>query len=170
MSFDAGLSFQPNAQPSQQNAGGDAGPTDRGANPVQDAIRILSLRLPRVVGQAPTSGALLNGPGMAGLGAGFAGNPANFMALLQRFISGQGGPGTPAGAIPNVGFVNPNQGQPQPTQGSIGASMPQWQGQTQNTGITGLGNFNTSPQFSGTNNADLPLGGLKGPFNFLPKG
>lgn len=82
-----GLSFAPmggNRQIPGSAAGGSqpAGPV----NPIQDAIRVLSLKIPKVVGAAaPAPQALLNSPGMAGAGP-TGGLPSNLQAMLSSFF------------------------------------------------------------------------------------
>lgn len=94
---DLGLSFMPNAQPNQPGQG-----PQPGVEPVQNAIRILSLRLPKVVGGgAFAPGALLNG-------AGAQGNPFTQTAFAQTQKLGSdplGGLGNlpgPSGSGPSV--------------------------------------------------------------------
>ena len=67
MADDYGLSFSPLTQ--GQNRTGQASPSGGGSqNPVQDAIRTLSYRVPRTVGaQSPIPQALLSAPGGQGL-------------------------------------------------------------------------------------------------------
>ena len=90
-----GQSFQPGAENGQQQQNGSRRP------PVQEAIRLLSLRLPTVVGArgiAPQQ--LLQGQGSAGLGGG----PMSLGAALEwlrKLMSGQGEMGTP----PELGSV-----------------------------------------------------------------
>jgi hypothetical protein len=92
-----GISFIPSADqaangPQQGNLEGD----------LSQAFKILSLRLPRILGaRAPASSTLLNGPGSAGLPNG--GNP--YAAVIQALLGTKTGTGTvPA---PNVRYNDP---------------------------------------------------------------
>jgi len=93
-----GLSFAPGQDEMTQRQNG-AGPS---TSPIQEAIRVLSLRMPRVLGaSSPAPAALLSGPGSQGLG-GHPGNPI-IEQLLRALLGGQtsGGPmdGLPGGAM-----------------------------------------------------------------------
>src|SRR5690348_4052045 len=79
-----GLSFSP-TQSNGPNANGQDG---RGtASPVMDAIKILSFRVPQILGpNAPVAPGLLGGPGGAGP-SGFD-NSAMVLQFLQRFFGG----------------------------------------------------------------------------------
>lgn len=115
-----GLSFSPFNTAQPQNVQGAGQP---GAAPsAQDAIRVLSLRLPRVVGAgALAPGPLLNAPG----GAAFGGSGFNLEQLLQLLFGqrpGQMGiePGTmrqpmtsPMGSLFG-GAMMPQPGLPMP--------------------------------------------------------
>lgn len=95
---DLGVSFSPFNQP----AAGKAQPVGAAGQPVQDAIKILSLRVPTTVGAssgAPQS--LLGGPtalgsqlnSFAALGGGQAGQVGNIQEFLRRILLGnQGAP------------------------------------------------------------------------------
>ena len=74
-----------------------------GAPPLQQAIKLLSLRLPRVAGaNALAPGPLLNAPGGGGLGA------PPLQALLQRLFGPQSGPmKIPFGQMPGAGGFIP---------------------------------------------------------------
>jgi hypothetical protein len=112
-----GVSFLP---------GGDASytrPTSGNASPIQEAIKVLSLRVPRVVGSTPlTPLALLTGQGGGGL-------PSGLVETLLRSL-------TPPAGTPPVASVPTQQTQgqapsmglgtaPQPVQPSIlGAPSP----------------------------------------------
>ncbi len=88
-----GVSFVPGGQGDPQNRSqqGEAS----GAAPLQQAIQMLSLRLPRVVGaNAMAPGQLLNAPG----GMGGSGNP--LLEALLRLAGMAGGGGMPSG-MPN---------------------------------------------------------------------
>lgn len=117
-----GRSFAPNSDQMSQRPPGGAG-----QSPVQEAVRVLSLRLPRVVGaSAPAPGALMGGMGGQGL-AGPTSNPI-VQQLMQMILGGQtaqqggaipglpvpgGMPSMPAsmgGFTPNIGFNTPGGG------------------------------------------------------------
>lgn len=85
-----GVSFVPGGQgdPLNRQQQGEAS----GAPPLQQAIQMLSLRLPRVVGaNALAPGQLLNAPG----GMGGSGNP--LLEALLRLAGMGGGSGSPGG-------------------------------------------------------------------------
>jgi hypothetical protein len=96
----------------QQQAGGSA------ISPVQEAIKLLSLRIPRFQGPTPIPQALLTAPGIAGLPTapgmpgtgGVEGNP--LQQLLFRMIQGGFGGNQPAG----VGSFGAPPPRPAPTQ------------------------------------------------------
>src|SRR5690606_20872142 len=86
----SGESFAPLARENGQNAG----PARRGAAPIQEAIRVLNLRVPSVVGaRALSPQALLSAPGSAGIP-----NAAGVQIeqLLRRIFGQAGIPGLPA--------------------------------------------------------------------------
>jgi hypothetical protein len=88
-----GISFAPTGQPGQ-GTGGATGPSE--SSPVADAIKVLSLRIPRVVGPGGLApGGLLNGMGGGGM-QGMSGVPGGLEELLRRLF-GQGGAQTGAG-------------------------------------------------------------------------
>jgi hypothetical protein len=101
-------------------------------SPVQEAIKLLSLRLPRYVGQgSPIPQGLLSSPGMAGLQGGMpgmAGQQGNPIAeMLMRMISGGfGGSGSqmtqPFGAPPPKVVPGVNEGEPAPGSFSPGSA------------------------------------------------
>jgi hypothetical protein len=82
-----GLSFQPGAEnPNQPQR--PEGPGGLGGSPLASVVRLLSLRLPTVLGaQAPAPGRLLQSPGSQGI------NPQALL-WLQRLLGGgpMGGP------------------------------------------------------------------------------
>lgn len=83
-----GLSFAPTAQNQAQTQNGG------GLSPVQQAIKILSLRIPQNTGPSGISpNALLTGPGSAGLGS--AGGGVDLLAFLRRLLQ----PGMQAGTL-----------------------------------------------------------------------
>lgn len=96
MPNDFGISFSP-----FDNQRNTARPGQSGAAPSpQEAIKILSLHVPRVVGSAsPIPGALLNAPGSAGLGGPGTAQAPNLglEELLRRLFGGGAQPG--AGGI-----------------------------------------------------------------------
>ena len=95
-----GINFVPGQEDQQRQPGGEPGPQ---VSPLQQAIRTLSLRLPRVGGaQALAPGALLNAPGGAGL-AGMGGMTLEQL-LMQLFGGG------PAAAGGNAGAAGPQGG------------------------------------------------------------
>ena len=162
MSFDAGLSFQPGQAP-QQGAMGRGG----SANPVQDAIRVLSLRFPTLSGGAnpfPQAGA----PGSQGIGQ------QGFAQLLQQLIRnmGQGMPAAPGqsgmnslpapttapGILPGDRPQAPAGGYQGNFSGSASFDPSQ---RSPNTGINGGGN----PSYSGPT-PGVDQGGLKPPVGF----
>lgn len=129
-----GISFLPSQE--NQAAGLKQGQME---GDLGEAFKILSLRLPRVVGaKAPTPGANLGGDGASGLsglssgidGGGFNPNAAMFEALIKAMLQGGGGQtfdngtgltpmntsGTTGGASsilrPKIGFIN--AGEPAP--------------------------------------------------------
>lgn len=86
-----GLSFVPGQQADQTRKPGAPG-AGAAVSPIQQAIQMLSLRLPRVTGaQGLAPGPLLNAPGGGGFGGG-----GGIDALL-RLLFGMGGPMNPAG-------------------------------------------------------------------------
>lgn len=99
-----GASFQPGL-----NDNGDEERRRRNAG-VQEAIKVLSLRMPRVVGaSAPAPSALLNAPGSGG-------NPqidSVVNQILQR-VMGSGGQ-APTNAAPSVPMSAPSATRPSPT-------------------------------------------------------
>lgn len=117
-----GISFQPGTQ---QGAA---------SNPVQEAVQLLSLRLPTVVGArgiAPQ--ALLNGQGSAGMGS--MGSPNAAIDLLQKLLMQSraqtppmpGGPNQPPMdlmAMLSRGGGGSGNNQPQPSQGQAPSPSP----------------------------------------------
>jgi hypothetical protein len=87
-----GASFAPGQDPNQQQQGSQG-------VPLQEAIRLLALRLPRVFGaQAVSPGALLSGPGGSALG-----NPLAAL-VLQSLMPAMGQePPSPQQASPSPG-------------------------------------------------------------------
>lgn len=146
-----GQSFAPLGDPNnptrQQGGNGQA------SNPVQEAIRVLSLRLPRVLGAGtPAPGVLLNSPGgsmLPGLPGATGGAPANPLTTILRQLFGPtvGAPsmmGAPApmqqsAPPPNVEYGNeppkaptltaaplPPMPEPEPVQAPVFVPRPQF--------------------------------------------
>jgi len=166
MAFDAGLSFGPGQDPRQANAGGDAGPSNRGMSPIQDAIRILSLKIPHGGGMpGAVNPMLLNGQGAGGFGPGgmgsFGPNQNSFMQFLARYMVGQGN--APSAPTPNVtpGIVQGDH-VPPPQVGyqippNLGGGMTFDPSQrSPNTGVNGGANTNTSPVGGGAGSFTAP--------------
>jgi hypothetical protein len=79
MAFDYGLSFQPGTD------SGTGQGSEPATSPLQSAVKLLSLRLPSVVGaQALAPDALLRSSGSAGLGDG--GSPDAMLELLRKLL------------------------------------------------------------------------------------
>jgi hypothetical protein len=156
MAFDAGLSFGPNqAGPGgKQSLTGDAGPGGP-SNPVQDAIRVLSLRIPKMA-NSPFPQAMA--PGMGGVG------PQGFAMLLQHLMGGlgqQGSMGSAPAPTTTPGIV-PGDNIPRPPNGYAGPGTSFDPSQrSPNTGFNGGGN----PSFSGPT-PGVDQGGLKPPTSF----
>lgn len=100
---DLGMSFSPFNQDASGKA--QAGQT-AGAAPVQDAIKILSLRTPTVVGaSAAAPQALLGGPTVQGGSVGTAGSADALQALLRRLLMAQAASAAPGGQPPSSPFA-----------------------------------------------------------------
>lgn len=150
-----GLTFAPTNQ-NQQQAG--QGPQPGGT--VQDAIRILSLNLPRVTGAAGLAPqGLLAAPGAAGVlggmgtpqGPGGASNP--LLEALRRLLMGGGAPlpsvtpgltPTPPGApqAPVPTGPPPMPGGPPTPRSANPSTIPSW---LNRGGVTGTGTAPTGP-------------------------
>lgn len=185
-----GVSFVPgggSADPQQAQPGGPAA----GAPPVQRAVQMLSLRLPRVVGaNGMAPGPLLNAPGAMGQpGAGLNGAANNplLMALLQLAGmggNGMGGNGQPGmGGMPSAGpsfgsggsptRITPGGGPPAPQPGLGVPTFPgagDWSGGPPDRQPAvdrtnpGLGNRGTdAPLLSGGPAGSAPFGGQEDP-------
>lgn len=123
-SSDFGLSFAPTGQNEQQN--------QQNQTPIQDAIKVLSLRIPSFHGaRSPIPNALLQASGAAGMPGG-GGVPGGLEEWLRRLFSGGGMPGsmTPGSAPPPA--VRPGDPgmetripMPQPPQITAPDRMPQ---------------------------------------------
>lgn len=117
-----GLSFAPGQPSNQQQRPGGAGGV---VSPVQQAIQMLSLRLPRVAGaQALAPGPLLQGPGAMGLGGG-----GGLEALLRLIMGLRTQPSAGAATLPGPHvFPGLGRGQdgtyPGPAQPGDPARMP----------------------------------------------
>ena len=99
-----GVSFMPSAE--QSAMGGRQGSLE---GVPEQAFKILSLRLPRVLGSRSLSpSSLMTGPGSAGVGGGGL-NPlsAVFTAILRGMGVNPGGGGMPGGGMPGVGLPTP---------------------------------------------------------------
>jgi hypothetical protein len=97
-----GINFMPSEEnqqmgPKRGNLEGDLG----------QAFKILSLRLPRVLGARSLSPHVAQGPGAAaGMPGGFNPQAAIFEALLKSMAGGGGMPGmSPMGGSPGVNFI-----------------------------------------------------------------
>jgi hypothetical protein len=109
MTGDFGLNFAPTAQNQQQNA-----QNGQSQSPIQDAIKVLSLRIPSFVGArgiAPNE--LLQGGGAAAAGGMGAGMPGGLEQFLRQLFGQMGG-----GPMGGGGLASP----PQPHIG-IGGSL-----------------------------------------------
>jgi hypothetical protein len=99
MADDFGLSFSPLGN-AQQGYGQNA--PNQQTNPLQEAIQILSLRRPRVVGAtSPIPGPLLNGQG---------GGMNGMSAIIQNLLSQFGGQSPYQGFFGNEGHTGPSAG------------------------------------------------------------
>lgn len=116
-----GMTFSPGSERTQS------------ASPVQDAIRLLSFRMPSVVGQgAPSPPGVLagtppppGGGGMPGQGMGAPGGSAPLNPILEQFLKllmsggmgAQGAGGSPMGwsPAPTVGYTPPVEHAPGPS-------------------------------------------------------
>lgn len=117
MGMDIGQSFSPTdaAQQNQQQTGQ--------LTPVQQAIKILSLRIPHQGGaSAITPNALLTAPGAAGL----VGGPMDIMAILRRLLQPGGGVGPAPAGLSNAPVPNVTPGGPPglPSMPFFGAAPP----------------------------------------------
>lgn len=150
--FNAGLSFQPGqtTAPGAARGGPAPGATGaQGANPIQQAIKVLMLKFPRMADQGqPIPGPLAMGQGGAGLGAGM--NP--YAAMLQQLLARSGMSAPTPNVVPGL-VASPATG------GSEGLpSLPQAQSQPD-------GFYKTESGFGGPS-ANQPIGGLKGATTF----
>lgn len=94
-----GLSFVPGQSQLDRQPGGGGGGAQPRSSPVQQAIQMLSLRLPHVVGaQALAPGPLLQGPGAAGVPSAGGGGIEALLRLLFGVGPQGGGPISPTGA------------------------------------------------------------------------
>lgn len=114
-----GISFLPGAD----NAGENQSTAANALAPTTDlaqAYKILSLRLPTVVGAAPTSARLLNGAGASGLGnlpGGLNPYAALFQALIKAGLTGTN--------LPGLGDSGSAPGMPMPDRVVPKISFPQ---------------------------------------------
>lgn len=157
-----GLSFSPTQQNSNTQNPNNQSPTAGGSgSPIQDAIKVLSLRIPHITGPggiAPPG--LLNSAGGAGMPQGGAGGLEEF---LRRLFGGQGIPGMGAAPPPNVipgvgggpgenplpsppGGFNPSPAPPPPSGPPMGGANPAQFGPRLGRGIGhGIGMGGSSP-------------------------
>ena len=156
MAGEFGLSFSPTGKDDQQQAGANQ-------TPIQDAIKVLSLRIPQFHGGiAPQQ--LLGGPGSAGLPGGGApgvgGIPGGLDEFLRRLF-GMGG-GMPGG-MPG----GPMAGPPTPSvrPGGEPGQMPvPPEPAPQIGGVVPPGSFSPSP----SSGRPSPIFGAKPPMQQLP--
>jgi hypothetical protein len=106
-----GVSFLPGQQQGQAGAGtGTADPQEA----VSQAIKILSLRLPRVVGaNAIAPQALLTAPGAAGVNSGGMNIDRLVQMILQGLVPGGGGSQAPGAgpSVPGAAGISPTLAQ-----------------------------------------------------------
>lgn len=160
-----GISFVPGQQ-QPGGPGGEGDPSGGPVSPVQQAIRLLSLRLPKFSGPngfAPPS--LLNGPGAQGNpafgpnpmfsappGGGGRGNP--LLEALLRMAGGGGGglPGMPGGGGTGAPHVIPgdlsNVPRPEPVGSAPVPIPPDAPSIMYNPAPPGTGNRGTGPTWS----------------------
>lgn len=156
MADEFGLSFSPLNPPPGQ-AGGPNGyqPGGGSGSPIQDAVRILSLRIPRVVGASALGPSpLLNGPGGAGFGGG-----GSLEALLMRIFGRRPGSG-PVAAMPMpsdspFGTSGPDMPGAKPPYPSLIFSPPGGTPPTGPTGSQGSPNARVGPGPGGEFSSDL---------------
>lgn len=122
--YELGTSFQPGVD---SGASGPNGERQHGprATPIQSAIKLLSLRLPSVVGaQAISPQALLQSPGSAGLGGPGGMSGGALIEWLRKQLAGAAPPDLPGsrspGSMPSFG----GPGAPSERQGG-GGPAPQ---------------------------------------------
>jgi hypothetical protein len=116
-----GVSFLPNGDSKFQRPGGPQSGSQAGVAPVQDAVKVLSMRVPRVVGNSPIAPlSLLTSPGGGGMPEGML---QRLMALLGQGPAAAEQPGQ-AFAQGGVGVT----GAPSPF-GAGAPPMPQGMGQ-----------------------------------------
>src|SRR3990167_4739790 len=98
-----GISFVPGAQPDNQNGmvGGRGGAS---RNPIQEAVKILSLRLPKFYGsQSLAPAPLLNAPGGMGRPGARGNVTAQALAQMAGLPPSMGMPQMPAPQVPTLG-------------------------------------------------------------------
>lgn len=125
MAGEFGVSFSPTGKNDQQQDGG------ANATPIQDAIKVLSLKIPQFVGArgiAPEQ--LLGGPGSAGLpgmGGGLPGGLEDFLRRLFGQMGGGmgGGMAAPQGPpAPHIGIGGPIRQPPGASAGAPPDTLP----------------------------------------------
>lgn len=138
MADSLGLSFSP----FDSNSNKTGQPPQTGSGPIQDAIRVLSLKIPRVSGGAPIPQQLLNAPGAPMGAAGSMQSPqfaGDLMELIRRLFGGDAtaAQGAPPKFIPGIGNGGGGigQGEPPPATGTPGPINPGNQVQTPPGGI-----------------------------------
>jgi hypothetical protein len=112
-----GISFAPTAQNQQEQQ-------NQHQTPIQDAIRLLSLRIPSFAGsRSPIPDALLQAPGGAGLGMATAETLGGLDQWLRRlFASAGASPFAPGRSVPDMPAMPPPI--PRVTPASIPTPLP----------------------------------------------
>lgn len=108
-----GLSFSPFGTNNNRQQNGQPS----GGGPVQDAIRVLSLKIPRVTGGSPIPSPLLNAPGAMANPIGTAQSPAfqgDLLAVIRRMLglSPMEPMGQASGSIGAMGTAAPSSAVP----------------------------------------------------------
>lgn len=123
-----GVTFMPSAE--NQQMGGRQGAMEGGGSDLAQAFKVLSLRLPQVLGaRAPAPASLLNGAGSAGVAPGQNSNSAMFQAILKAMLGGS--MGSPSSGSAPMSTAMPSDA---PKFGYIGNDTPQSPGTTQQIG------------------------------------
>ena len=148
-----GVSFLPNGDQRFQRPQDQPGGTGRA--PLQEAVKILSMRVPRVVGANPLAPmALLNAPGGGGL------QPGQLEQLMRTLGIG---PQMQTGEVPTTGAGPSVGGAPSPL-ASMQGLMPTAQGSGGPTG----GLVNVSAGATGSGSDAMPPSGLAQPAPSAP--
>lgn len=164
MTGDFGLSFAPTGQNEAQNR-------DQAQTPIQDAIKVLSLRIPSFVGaQGVAPNALLQAPGASGMPGGM-GVPGGLEEWLRRLLGGDMGQmGVPMGPAP-APHIGAGGGQPVQRGGAVSDKAG---GQTGDVGdISGrltprTGGIVNPPSIQPSPSPTMPSLGGRRPFQQLP--